>query len=81
MIVVFQVGGMFGVLLFGVLMDWFNLFWVLVVSYVLGVVCIVMIGLSENGFWLMVLVIFGIGIGISGFQVGFNVLMVMLYFI
>ena len=75
----FQVGGTLGALLFGVLMDKFNPFWVLAVSYALGAVCIVMIGLSENGLWLMALAIFGTGIGISGSQVGLNALTATLY--
>ncbi len=62
----FQVGGTLGALLLGVLMDRLNPFRVLAVSYALGAVCIVMIGLSENGLWLMALAIFGTGIGISG---------------
>ncbi|EBF9805362.1 aromatic acid/H+ symport family MFS transporter [Salmonella enterica subsp. enterica] len=45
----------------------------------LGAVCIVMIGLSENGLWLMALAIFGTGIGISGSQVGLNALTATLY--
>lgn len=68
----FQVGGTLGALLLGVLMDRLNPFRVLAVSYALGAVCIVMIGLSENGLWLMALAIFGTGIGISGSQVGLN---------
>lgn len=48
-------------------------------SYALGAVCIVMIGLSENGLWLMALAIFGTGIGISGSQVGLNALTATLY--
>ncbi|MFV0264918.1 MAG: MFS transporter [Kluyvera sp.] len=75
----FQVGGTLGALLLGVLMDKFNPFWVLAVSYALGAVCIVMIGLSENGLWLMALAIFGTGIGISGSQVGLNALTATLY--
>lgn len=51
-------------------MDRLNPFRVLAVSYALGAVCIVMIGLSENGLWLMALAIFGIGI--SGSQVGLD---------
>ncbi len=66
----FQVGGTLGALLLGVLMDRLNPFRVLAVSYALGAVCIVMIGLSENGLWLMALAIFGIGI--SGSQVGLD---------
>jgi AAHS family 4-hydroxybenzoate transporter-like MFS transporter len=38
-----------------------------------------MIGLSENGLWLMALAIFGTGIGISGSQVGLNALTATLY--
>jgi AAHS family 4-hydroxybenzoate transporter-like MFS transporter len=68
-----------GAILLGVLMDKFNPFRVLAVSYALGAVCIVMIGLSENGLWLMALAIFGTGIGISGSQVGLNALTAMLY--
>lgn len=66
----FQVGGTLGALLLGVLMDRLNPFRVLAVSYALGAVCIVMIGLSENGLWLMALAI--LGIGISGSQVGLD---------
>lgn len=75
----FQIGGTFGALLLGVLMDRFNPFRVLALSYALGSVCIVMIGLSENGLWLMALAIFGTGIGISGSQVGLNALTATLY--
>ncbi len=52
-----RVGGTLGALLLGVLMDRLNPFRVLAVSYALGAVCIVMIGLSENGLWLMALAI------------------------
>ncbi|WP_333501489.1 aromatic acid/H+ symport family MFS transporter [Kluyvera genomosp. 2] len=75
----FQVGGTLGALMLGVLMDKFNPFWVLAVSYALGAACIVMIGLSENGLWMMALAIFGTGIGISGSQVGLNALTATLY--
>lgn len=75
----FQIGGTFGALLLGVLMDRFNPYRVLALSYGLGAVCIVMIGLSENGLWLMALAIFGTGIGISGSQVGLNALTATLY--
>jgi Arabinose efflux permease len=75
----FQIGGTIGAILLGVLMDKYNPFRVLAVSYALGAVCIVMIGLSEDGLWLMALAIFGTGIGISGSQVGLNALTAMLY--
>ena len=75
----FQIGGTFGALLLGALMDRYNPYRVLALSYGLGAVCIVMIGLSENGLWLMALAIFGTGIGISGSQVGLNALTATLY--
>ncbi|WP_159236718.1 MULTISPECIES: 3-hydroxybenzoate transporter MhbT [Raoultella] len=75
----FQIGGTFGALLLGILMDRFNPYRVLALSYCLGAVCIVMIGLSENGLWLMALAIFGTGIGVSGSQVGLNALTATLY--
>ncbi|BAO34811.1 TPA: aromatic acid/H+ symport family MFS transporter [Serratia marcescens] len=75
----FQMGGTLGALGLGVLMDKYNPFRVLAASYALGAVCIVMIGLSENGLWLMALAIFGTGIGISGSQVGLNALTATLY--
>ncbi|WP_434639735.1 MFS transporter [Klebsiella sp. I138] len=75
----FQIGGTFGALLLGVLMDRFNPYRVLAWSYCLGAVCIVMIGLSEDGLWLMALAIFGTGIGVSGSQVGLNALTATLY--
>ncbi len=63
-----------GALALGVLMDKFNPFRVLALSYATGAICIVMIGLSQDGLWLMALAIFGTGIGISGSQVGLNAL-------
>lgn len=75
----FQVGGTLGALLLGILMDKYNPYRVLAVSYALGAVCIVAIGLNEQGLWLMALAIFGTGIGISGSQVGLNALTATLY--
>lgn len=75
----FQIGGTLGALALGVLMDKFNPFRVLALSYAVGAVCIVMIGLSQDGLWLMALAIFGTGIGISGSQVGLNALTATLY--
>lgn len=60
----FQIGGTLGAL---------------ALSYAVGAVCIVMIGLSQDGLWLMALAIFGTGIGISGSQVGLNALTATLY--
>lgn len=75
----FQIGGTLGALALGVLMDKFNPFRVLALSYAIGAICIVMIGLSQDGLWLMALAIFGTGIGISGSQVGLNALTATLY--
>ncbi|MVY04647.1 MFS transporter, partial [Escherichia coli] len=75
----FQIGGTLGALALGMLMDKFNPFYVLALSYVTGAECIVMIGLSQDGLWLMALAIFGTGIGISGSQVGLNALTATLY--
>ncbi|EEY5724134.1 MFS transporter [Escherichia coli] len=75
----FQIGGTLGALALGVLMDKFNPFRVLALSYAIGAVCIVMIGLSQDGLWLMALAIFGTGIGISGSLVGLNALTATLY--
>lgn len=75
----FQIGGTLGALALGVLMDKFNPFYMLALSYATGAVCIVMIGLSLDGLWLMALAIFGTGIGISGSQVGLNALTATLY--
>ncbi|WP_058913831.1 MFS transporter [Entomohabitans teleogrylli] len=75
----FQIGGTLGAMLLGWMMDRLNPYWVLAVSYLLGAVCIVMIGLSESSLWIMALAIFGTGIGISGSQVGLNALSATLY--
>ncbi|EEW0912130.1 TPA: MFS transporter [Escherichia coli] len=75
----FQIGGTLGALALGMLMDKFNPFYVLALSYATGAGCIVMIGLSPDGLWLMALAIFGTGIGISGSQVGLNALTATLY--
>lgn len=46
----FQIGGTLGALALGVLMDKFNPFRVLALSYAIGAVCIVMIGLSGTDY-------------------------------
>lgn len=75
----FQIGGTLGALLLGGLMDKFNPYRVLAFSYLIGALCIAMIGLSGDGLWLMALAVFGTGIGISGSQVGLNALTATLY--
>ena len=75
----FQIGGTLGAVILGMLMDRYNPYWVLASSYLLGALCIVMIGLSENALWVMALAIFGTGVGVSGSQVGLNALTATLY--
>lgn len=75
----FQIGGTLGAILLGFLMDKLNPYRVLALSYAAGAVCIVMIGMNENGLWLMALAVFGTGIGVSGSQVGLNAVTATLY--
>ncbi|MBW7983146.1 3-hydroxybenzoate transporter MhbT [Enterobacillus tribolii] len=75
----FQIGGTAGALLLGQLMDRFNPYWTLAISYAFGAVCIVLISVSEGSLWAMSLAVFGTGIGISGSQVGLNALAASLY--
>lgn len=75
----FQIGGTAGALLLGQLMDRFNPYWTLAISYALGAVFIVLISVSEGSLLAMSLAVFGTGIGISGSQVGLNALTASLY--
>lgn len=75
----FQIGGTLGAVLLGWLMDRLNPWWVLAVSYLLGAVSLAAIGASGEMLALMTLAIFGVGIGVSGSQVGLNALSAALY--
>lgn len=75
----FQIGGTLGAVALGWLMDKLNAWWVLAVSYLLGAVCLALIGVAQDSLWLMTLAIFGVGIGVSGSQVGLNALSAVLY--
>ncbi len=75
----FQVGGTLGAVSLGWLMDKWNPWWVLAVSYLLGAVSLALIGVTQDTLWLMTLAIFGVGIGVSGSQVGLNALSAVLY--
>lgn len=75
----FQIGGTAGALLIGQLMDRFNPYWTLAISYALGAGFIVLISTSEGSLWAMSLAVLGTGIGISGSQVGLNALSASLY--
>jgi len=75
----FQIGGTVGAVYLGYLMDKVNPYRVLVISYVAGAVFIALIGITTASTLLLVLVIFGAGVGVSGSQVGFNALSAILY--
>lgn len=75
----FQIGGTLGAIYLGNLMDKRNPYKVLITSYILGAGFIALIGFSTSNIPLLVLGIFGAGVGISGAQVGFNSLSAILY--
>lgn len=75
----FQIGGTLGAVALGWLMDRLNPWWVLAVSYLLGAVSLALIGATQDTLWLMTLAIFGVGVGVSGSQVGINALSAVLY--
>ena len=75
----FQIGGTLGALSLGMLMDKQNPYKVLIVSYAMGGVFIASMGTASVSIPLLVLVIFGAGVGVSGAQVGFNALVATLY--
>lgn len=75
----FQIGGTVGAVYLGSLMDKRNPYKVLITSYILGAAFIALIGFSTNNIPLLVLGIFGAGVGVSGSQVGFNALSAILY--
>lgn len=75
----FQIGGTLGALLLGALMDKQNPYKVLIVSYAMGAAFIASIGAASTSIPVLVMVIFGAGVGLSGAQVGFNALVATLY--
>lgn len=70
----FQVGGTLGAILLGAAMDRFNPFRVLVLAYITGALCLMLIGLFHDQFTLLTIGVFGMGFCISGSQVGANAL-------
>lgn len=75
----FQIGGTLGALFLGFMMDKKSPYKVLIASYAIGGLLIAAIGVSSSSMLLLVLAIFGAGVGVSGAQVGFNALLATLY--
>ncbi len=75
----FQIGGTFGAIVLGGTMDRVNPYLVLALSYLGGGLCIGSISLFYQDFTLLALCITGIGICISGAQVGANALTAAFY--
>ena len=75
----FQIGGTVGSIVLGRLMDSFNPYYVLGLSYASGGAFVFLIGTSSGIPWLMVLAIFGAGFSVSGSQVGANALAAAFY--
>ncbi|HYZ32749.1 MAG TPA: MFS transporter [Crenalkalicoccus sp.] len=68
------IGSTAGAILIGMLMDRLNPHAVLLGSYTLAAVFILLLGLSTASPWLLVLAVFGAGIGTGGSQIGINAL-------
>lgn len=71
---VFQIGGTVGAIALGFLMDRLGASKVLCAAYVLGAVFVVMVGqgITSLNMALLLIGMFGVGVGISGSQVGAN---------
>lgn len=71
---VFQIGGTIGAIVLGYLMDKLGASKVLCVAYALGAVFVVLVGqgITNLNMALLLLGMFGVGVGISGSQVGAN---------
>ncbi|CAM4278472.1 MFS transporter [Acinetobacter pragensis] len=71
---VFQVGGTIGAIVIGYLMDKLDSTKVLSCAYLLGAVFLICLGFGIENAWmpLLLLGMFGVGVGISGSQVGVN---------
>lgn len=75
----FQIGGTAGAIMLGRFMDKAGSCRTLAIAYVLGAVCVALSGISTGQLWLLVLAIFGVGVFISGSQVGANALAAQFY--
>ncbi|MBK1780530.1 aromatic acid/H+ symport family MFS transporter [Advenella sp. WQ 585] len=69
---VFQIGGTAGAILLGFLMDRVGASKILTLAYVLGAVFLILCGQASSNLSMLVIAIFGLGITISGCQVGMN---------
>lgn len=75
----FQVGGTFGAVALGAAMDRLNGYRVLAVAYALGALCILGISQLHDDFTMLVLCVAGVGVCVSGSQVGANALAASFY--
>ncbi|WP_044530198.1 MFS transporter [Herbaspirillum sp. B65] len=75
----FQIGGTLGAIVLGRFMDRAGAHRTLSLAYVLGAVSVAASGVSGGQLWLLVLAIFGVGIFVSGSQVGANALAAQFY--
>ena len=73
------IGSTVGALVIGFLMDRFGANAVLACSYTLAAGFIVLLGLSTATTWLLVLAVFGAGLGTGGSQIGINALSAAFY--
>jgi AAHS family 4-hydroxybenzoate transporter-like MFS transporter len=73
------IGSTVGAIAIGLLMDRFNPHAVLFGSYTLAAAFILLLGLSTASPWLLVLAVFGAGIGTGGSQIGINALSAAFY--
>ncbi|ENU82035.1 hypothetical protein F975_00118 [Acinetobacter sp. ANC 3789] len=71
---IFQVGGTIGAIVLGLLMDKQDATKILSAAYILGGLCLVGLGMGiqQANTLLLMLAMFGVGVGISGSQVGAN---------
>lgn len=81
MMVIYQVGGIFGLLFVGWLMDRINFYCVLGIIYVVGGLFIMVMGYVVGSFVLFCMLVFISGVCLNGVNIGMNVFFVCYYFI
>lgn len=75
----FQIGGTIGAIVLGRLMDRYRPQRVLAVAYLAAAACLAAIGVAMDSVPLLVAAVFGVGVGVSGSQVGANALAAAFY--
>jgi AAHS family 4-hydroxybenzoate transporter-like MFS transporter len=73
------IGSTVGAIAIGLLMDRFNPHAVLACSYTLAAAFILMLGFSTASIWMLLIAVFGAGIGTGGSQIGINALSAAFY--